>query len=577
MLPILAETDSLAIGPLLMGVLGGLALFLFGMDLMSRSLKVVAGSRMRQFLGRITTNPVKGVVAGAATTAVIQSSSVTTVLVIGFISAGLMTLSQAIGVIMGANIGTAVTAQIAAFKITQYALVLVAGGFLWRLIGGGGKGEFYGSMVMGLGLLLYGMELMSEATHPLRTYQPFIDWMRHMDHPAAGILTAMLVTAVIQSSAATTVIVIVLAGQGVITLEAGIALIFGANIGTCVTAMLGAIGKPREALQAALAHLIFNVAGVAIWVAFIPELADLVRSISPQMSRLEGAARLAAEAPRQIANAHTVFNIVSTLLLVGFTKPLAKLIQRLVPERLEDSTRFGEVRFLDDMFLETPSVALDLTRKELSRLGAGALKMLHSSLNRVLYGSRQDLEELRRDDNEIDALHAAIVGYLGKLSQRNLHEDEAVALRDCLAAANHFESIGDMVETDLVEAGLERLRHGVEISSGTGDRLLELHRKVSWSVASVIRALVEQDLPEAQSVIDAKHEVNALADAAELYLVKRLGAAEPQRGPAFRIESDIIENLKRIYYFAKRIARMVEPIAGVAANGSESPKAPPGD
>lgn len=557
-----------------MGVTGGLALFLFGMDQMSRSLKVIAGSRMRQIIGRMTTNPLKGAFAGAATTAVIQSSSVTTVLVIGFISAGLMTLPQAIGVIMGANIGTTVTAQIAALNVTEYALVLVAAGFAGRLIGRRGKGEFYGTMVMGLGLLFFGMELMSEATGPLRTFEPFIDWMRQMDHPVAGILTAMLVTAIIQSSSATTVIVIVLAGQGFVSLEAGIALTFGANIGTCVTAMLGAIGKPTEAIQAALAHLLFNVVGVLLWMAFIPEIADLVRWMSPHSTGLDRAARLAAETPRQIANAHTVFNIANTLLLIWFTRPLAALIRRLVPDRDENSARFGEVKYLDDMFLETPPVALDLTRKELSRLGAGALKMLYGSLNQVLYGSRQDLEALRRDDDEIDALHGAIITYLGKLSQRNLREEEAEALRDCLAAANHFESIGDMVETDLVEAGMERILRGVEISVGTGERLTELHRKVAWAVDAVIHAMVDRDADAAKRVVEAKSEINRLADAAEAYVIKRLAAAEPQRREAFRIESDVIENLKRIYYFAKRIARVVEPIASVstepAGGGVES-------
>jgi len=335
-----------------------------------------------------------------------------------------------------------------------------------------------------------------------------------------------------------------------------------------VTAMLGAIGKPTEAIQAAVAHIVFNVAGVLIWVAFIPEVAELVRWMSPRYPGLEGAARLAAETPREIANAHTVFNIANTLLLIWLTRPLAALIRRLVPERSENSARLGEVKYLNDLYLETPPMALDLTRKELSRLGAGALKMLHGSLRLVLYGTRQDLEELRRGDNDIDALHGAIIGYLGKLSQGNLREDEAEALRDCLAAANHFESIGDMVETDLVEAGMERIRLGVEISEGTGERLGELHRKVVWAVSAVIHALIDRDAAAARRVVEAKGEISRLADTAEAHVIKRLAATEPNRRDAFRIESDVIENLKRIYYFAKRIARVVGPIASVDPNGA---------
>ncbi|MCP5550075.1 MAG: Na/Pi cotransporter family protein [Akkermansiaceae bacterium] len=566
MSPPLATTESLAFGELTMGLLGGLALFLFGMDRMTRALRVIAGARMRRFLGRLTTNPVKGVLAGAATTAIIQSSSVTTVLVIGFISAGLMTLPQAIGVIMGANIGTTVTAQIVAFKVTKYALALVAGGFAWRLVARERKAAFYGDMILGLGLLFFGMELMSDATRPLRTHEPFIEWMRRMDNPVLGIAVAAAFTAIIQSSSATTVMVIVLAGQGLISLPGGIALILGANLGTCVTAVLGSIGKPREALQASAAHILFNLAGVLVWVGFIPQLADLVRWMSPAFPDLEGHARLAAESPRQIANAHTVFNVANTLLLVWLTRPLASLIQKLFPERPEDAVRLGEPRFLDSLYLGTPPIALEMARKELSRLGAGALRMLRHSLSAVLYGSREDLEALNREDDEIDSLHGAIVDYLGKLLHGNLSDREAALLRDYLAAANAFESIGDMVETDLVEAGLERFKSQVEISPGTGERLTELHRRICWAVDQVVRALVDRDREAAREVADAKSEINRLADAAEDHLLQRLTASEPHRRNAFRVESDLIENFKRIYYFTKRIARVI------AADTSEPPR-----
>ncbi len=566
MIPLLAATDSLEVGPLAMGLLGGLALFLFGMDQMTRGLRLVAGARMRSFLSRLTTNPLKGAFAGAVTTAVIQSSSVTTVLVIGFVAAGLMTLSQAIGVIMGANVGTTITAQIVAFKVTQYALVLVAGGFAWQLFRRERRSAFYGLMVMGLGLLFFGMELMSEATRPLRDFAPFIEFMRRMDQPLLGIVAGAVVTAAVQSSSATTVMVIVLAGQGYISLEAGIYLVFGSNLGTCVTALLGAIGKPRTALQAAVAHVVFNLVGVALWFAFVPQLGELVRWLSPVHAELEGTARLAAETPRQIANAHTVFNLSNAVLMVGFTGPLAWLVRKLVRDREEDARMLGEVRYLDDFYLGNASTALDLTRLELSRLGAGTLRVLHGALPKILYGSREDLEELRRQDDDIDALHGAIVSYLGRLSQRDLTAGEARRLREYLAAANHFESIGDMVETDLCEAGAERLRLGVAISAGTAEQLGELHRRVCWSVDAVVRALVDGNAAAAGEVVGAKAEINRLADQANDHLVRRLGAQEPDRMKVFRIESDLIENLKRIYYFAKRIARVIEtePAAATA-------------
>jgi len=244
-----------------MQLFGGLALFLFGMEQMSDSLKAVAGEKMKTILSKLTTNRVSGALTGALVTAVIQSSSVTTVLVVGFISAGLMSMSQSIGVIMGANIGTTITAQIVAFKVTKYALLMISVGFTMLFFSQQHKIKQYGGMLMGLGLVFFGMGVMSEAMHPLRSYQPFLDLMVNMSNPLLGILVAAAFTALVQSSSATTGIVIVMASQGFISLPAGIALAFGANIGTCVTALLAAIGKPREALRAAAVHVLFNVLG----------------------------------------------------------------------------------------------------------------------------------------------------------------------------------------------------------------------------------------------------------------------------------------------------------------------------
>ena len=305
-----------AVGQMIVRLLGGLALFLFGIEQMTESLKVVAGERMRVVLGRLTSNRYMGALTGAFVTAIIQSSSVTTVLVVGFTTAGLMSFAQSIGVIMGANIGTTVTAQIVAFKVTKAAMLMIAVGFGFLFFSKKGNLKHYGGIVMGLGLVFFGMSIMSEAMQPLRTFQPFLDLMVSMEHPLVGILVAAAFTALIQSSSATTAIVIVMAGQGFITLPAGIALAFGANIGTCVTALLAAIGKPREALRAAVTHVLFNFAGVLIWIAFVDQLAEVVTAISPTHKDLYGAQRLAAEAPRQIANAHTIFNVASTFIFI---------------------------------------------------------------------------------------------------------------------------------------------------------------------------------------------------------------------------------------------------------------------
>ncbi len=335
------------IATIIMGLMGGLALFLFGMEQMSDALKIIAGQRMKNVLGQLTTNRFKAASAGAFITAVIQSSSVTTVLVVGFITAGLMTLSQSVGVIIGANIGSTVTAQLIAFKVTRIALLLVTIGFAILFTAKRQRNKQIGTAIMGIGLIFFGMQLMSQATEPLRSYPAFVNAMTNLDASIGAVLVGAGFTALIQSSAATTGLVIVLASQGLITLETSIAIIFGANIGTCVTALLASIGKPTEALQAAMVHVLFNVIGVLIWFPFIGPFADFVRSLSPEVM-----AGKAIEIPRQIANAHTIFNVSNTVLFLPFTAQLARFVQFLFPARPVPGDEVIQPKYLDD----TPAV-----------------------------------------------------------------------------------------------------------------------------------------------------------------------------------------------------------------------------
>jgi len=539
---------------IVVGVLGGLALFLFGMVQMSDALKLVAGGGLKRLLGYLTRNRFAGAATGAVVTAVVQSSSVTTVLVVGFISAGLMSLGQSIAVIMGANIGTTLTVQIIAFKVTRYALILVAVGFAVMFLSRREKWRFYGTAIMGLGLIFFGMDLMSQATGPLRDYEPFTHVMGHIESPLVGVLAAALVTAVIQSSAATSGMIIILASQGFITLEGGIALVFGANIGTCVTALLAAIGKPREAVQAALVHVLFNIVGVLIWIGLIDQLAEATRFVSPSYPSLTGLERLAAETPREIANAHTIFNIANTLLLIGFTRPFAWVMNKLLPIRREDSS-IVKPRYLDDNLLAAPALALDRVRMELGRIGKYVVDMIDEVPRSMISGEREELERLRAMDEQVDTLHAGIVTYLGALSTQGLTPAQSDTVTKYLAIANYIESIGDMVETNIYDAGIERIGSQVEISEPTLNVLRALHRKVQWSVEQSIRALLHEDRALARTVIAAKEDVNGLVDDAERHLMFRLGAEEPHRLSSFRVESEIVEHLKRVYYFAKRIAK----------------------
>ncbi len=559
--PVLAADDAQQVAWAAMGMnlFGGLAIFLFGMDQMSDALKAVAGERMKVVLAKLTTNRFMGAITGAFVTAVIQSSSVTTVLVVGFITAGLMSLAQSIGVIMGANIGTTVTAQIVAFKVTKAALLMVAVGFTMMFFSHQDRIKQYGAMLMGLGLVFFGMAVMSDAMKPLRSYQPFLDLMVTMENPLVGILIAAAFTGLIQSSSATTAIVIVMATQGFITLPAGIALAFGANIGTCVTALLASIGKPREAVRAAAVHILFNVFGVLIWLGFIDYLAAFVTLISPTSEGLSGTEKLASEAPRQIANAHTVFNVANTFIFIWFTGPMARLVERLVPDKPLDEKVIVKAKYLAEELLETPSLALERARLEIGHMGEVVMRMVGEMMPAVTAGDRDSLKEVAKIDDAVDILYGEIVSFLGEISRKPLNDKQMSEFMKLMDSVKDLENIGDIIETDLVALGQKRIEQGVMVSAQTQDVLNALHAEVSKAVAQAIDAVTQEDQHKAQEVIAAKLDITKLVEAAERHQAKRLIAEEPGRLQAYAVEVDIIEKLRRIYYYAKRIAKSVVP------------------
>ena len=540
-------------------LLGGLALFLFGMEQMAESLKAVAGTRMKNILARLTANRFMGAITGAFITAIIQSSSVTTVLVVGFISAGLMSLAQSICIIMGANIGTTITAQIIAFKITEASMLMVAVGFGMLFFVKHEKIKLYGGILMGLGMVFLGMTVMSDAMEPLRDYPPFLDLMMHMSNPLISILIAAAFTGLVQSSSATTGVIIVMATQGFITLPTGIALAFGANVGTCITAILASIGKPREAVRAAMVHILFNIFGVLLWIGFIDQLAQLVTWFSPSYDMLTGAAKMAAETPRQIANAHTLFNIANTLIFIGFTSQFARLVEWLIPDKSIEESTLTTPKFLNEELINTPSLALDRTRLEIGQMGERVQEMLVQIMPVILSGNRDSLDEIAAMDDAIDITHGHVITYLGQISKRSLTHAQTQEFTTFMGAANNLENIGDIIETDLVELGHKRLDEEVTISQNTQEVLINLHETVSAAMDLAIQAVTETNLEAAQQVITMKGSINRQADAAALYEAKRLIAKEPKRLQAYTIEMEAIEKLKRIYYFAKRMATATIP------------------
>jgi phosphate:Na+ symporter len=526
---------------------------------MSDGLKGAAGDTLKDVLARLTRNRFMGALTGAFVTAVLNSSSVTTVLVVGFISAGFMSLSQSIGVIMGANIGSTFTAQIIAFNVTQYALIMIAAGFYLLFAGRQEKSRYYGAMLMGLGLVFYGMGVMGDAMQPLRSYEPFIELMRRMENPLLGILVGAVFTGLVQSSAATTGIAIVMATGGLISLPAGIALAFGANIGTCVTALLAAIGKPVDARRAAAVHTLFNVAGVLVWVLFIPLLVDIVTAISPSAPELTGKARMAAEVPRQIANAHTIFNVANTLLFLGFTTTFARMVEKLVPDRPAEEKIIVKPRFLDNAVIEVPSLALERVRLEIGHMGEIINDMMTAVQKAWRQRDRAALDTVQKMDDKVDILHEAILEYMALIRRETLTERQSRDFQAVMGATVNLEGLADVVETELVVLGKRVIDDGLQPDETTRVLFLELADTVIAAVENVIRSIRDSDQQAAENVIAAKDDVRRLADHALAFQSERIGVTDARNLELIRLEFEILDNLRRIYTLAKRIAKDFVP------------------
>ena len=557
-----SDKNSLHVFTMIMGLFGGLALFLYGMEKMADALKAVAGERLKSVLAKLTTNRVTGALTGAFVTAIIQSSSVTTVLVVGFITAEVMSFSQAVGVIFGTNIGTTITAQIIAFKVTKYALLLISVGFGMLFIGNKERMKQYGAMVMGLGLIFFGMGVMSNAMKPLQSYQPFLDLMAHMDNPILGILTAACFTGLVQSSSATTGIVIVMASQGFITLTAGIALIFGANVGTCITALLASIGKPREAIRAGVVHILFNIIGVVIWLGFINQLAQMVIWLSPVAQGVSGVEKLAAETPRQIANAHTIFNIANAIIFLPFAKLIARQAEWLVPDKpaVEAELEAAPVlttQYLNPELLAMPALAIEQARRAILLMAEVVQGMLADIMPAFMANNMQIIKDVSQREDQVDYLQRQTTSYLTQIAHGDLSLQESELTVQLLHVATDLEHIGDVIAESLVELLVKKAEGDIEFSEEGREELIAYHRRILESYGQAIEAFENDDAALAQAVTKMKPELNRLEYVYRQTHYERLSRELKTSIDSSKIHLDLVDNLRRINSYAESIARTV--------------------
>ncbi|MDQ8200792.1 Na/Pi cotransporter family protein [Pelagicoccus enzymogenes] len=534
-----------------LSLVGGLAIFILGMGFMTQALTHIAGSRLKHLLASFTRNRFAAAATGAAITAAVQSSSVTTVLLVGFSSAGLISVAQSVGVILGANVGSTVTAQIIAFKISEAGAILMAVGLSISFLKSRERLAQVGTLLLGLGAIFFGMQLMGDATRPLRGYEPFLEAMQAIESPLWGVAIGLVFTAVVQSSAATIGLAIIFANQNLISLEAAISIAFGANIGTCITALFAAIGRPAAAWRIVFIHIVFNLLGVAIWFAFIPELASLSRFVAETLLQ-------DSTIGRDVAVAHTLFNLINLLLFLAFTGPLARLATAVAPDRAKKTSSAGKPLYLDPLYLETPSLAIDRARLECGRLATLAVSMAEDIPHAALEGDLSDLRELASRDDELDELQTAILNYLARIQSAKLGPQDQHAINQTIALVNSWENIGDLLDSHVLPLGYDRLEAGHPIGDNTRRTLSELHQALLQDLRLSLLVTTKSDPSDVEKLLASKAGFRKLADDAESDLRSSLVGRDPERMELFRLESDLISNFKHIHHHARRPAKLLQ-------------------
>jgi phosphate:Na+ symporter len=525
----------------LFSILGGTALLLYGVRMVGEGLQRAAGTRLRHLLSTLTGNRFKALLVGAGVTAVLQSSSATTVMLVGFASAGLLSLRQTIGVILGADIGTTVTVQLLAFDLLAVSpLVLFIGWLLYAT--GRGTIRYVGQAILGFGFLFLGMKLVADGTHPLATSELFADVLRALTgQPLILLLVAAVFSGVVRSSAATIGFALSLASAGVLTLAGAIPIIFGANIGTAATALIAAVGQNAEARRVAAAHAVFKVVGVALFFPFIAPFAELVQRTAPDV-------------PRQIANAHSIFNVVVAALFLPLSEWAAELFERMIPRR--EATTVGAM-YLNEQTLDTPAVALGQAVRETLRMGDVVVQSVRDSIAVLERNDEALMRQVIARDDLIDRLEEDIKQFLIKLGAQQLTAEQAERETALIFVIANLEEIGDIVEKGLMELAEKKLRGGHSFSQQGWAEIRDVHAKVVENLELALAALAAQDPSIAEKVIRHKSRINLLERQLRQKHIDRLHEGLRESIDTSSLHLDLLANLKRANSLAAGIAYAV--------------------
>lgn len=542
------------------GLLGGLAIFIFGMNMMSESLQKAAGEKMKKILGILTVNPVMGVLAGTIATAVMQSSSATTVMVIGFVSAGLMTLKQGISVILGANIGTTMTAQLLAFNISDYIFVIIFVGFIVSFVFKSEKIKSIGQTIFAFGLLFEGIQIMSSVMKPLAASPVFVNMIDHVSGmPVLGVLVGTLMTLVVQSSSATIAVLQNFAAQAgpdgvssIIGLAGAIPVLLGDNIGTTITALLACIGQSRDAKRTALAHCTFNITGAFLFIWFVKPYAHFIQAISTKGPEVEVIAR-------QIANAHTIFNITMTLIWLPLIWLLVKIVVKILPYKEKNSKQKEVPVFLDPRLISQPAAAMEMVAREILRCSGMVEQMIHR-LNHAI--ERQDLrrvDSILRQAAVVRKLYDNIVSYLSSLfSSGSMTEEQATQTAGMMYILSDIERT-DALCTEATESLQSILEKKHKLSPEAVEDLcrgLQIIEDMYQNVLEVIRTGNGED---ARKIVHKKDNV--------LDLTLKLRKNHMKRVKQGACDAEMTSDFTRILHSFDRIGNSCANIADAALTG----------
>ena len=550
-----------------LNLIGGLSLFLFGMTLMGQALERRAGNRLKALLGRMTTNRFAGLLTGLGVTAIIQSSSATTVMVVGFVNSGLMTLKQSINVIMGANIGTTVTAWILSLagiessnffirllKPSSFTPVLALAGIIFYMASKNSKRKDTGLILLGFATLMYGMETMSDAVSVLRNVPSFQQMFLAFTNPVLGVIAGAVLTAIIQSSSASVGILQALASTGAVSYGAAIPIIMGQNIGTCITAMLSSIGTTRNAKRAALVHFAFNLIGAAVWLTVF----CLVKTILAPIFLTQAADLMG------IAVFHSMFNILCTLLMLPFSQVLEQMVCRILP----DAKVPEKEKELDERLLGSPALALNQCRQVLSNMAELSIRAFRDSAACVLNYDKVIADRIREAENNTDHLEDLISTYLLKLTSRHLGDEESVKATEYLKLIGDYERIADHA-VNILESAEEIVNKNVEFSEDAVDEYRTICAAVTEILNLSFSAFSEEDIEAARKTEPLEEVIDMLKEDLRTRHFLRLQRGECSVAAGF-VWSDLLTNLERVSDHCSNISGCVLDSAGSTMNIHEN-------